>query len=141
MAILKSKNMDKDIISTSNICVVGLGYVGLPLFCLLSSKYKCYGYDNDNNRIRTLVKGYDSKCCISHKTISNTVSRSMVTSNWEDVAHCNIYIITVPTPIDHNNKPGRSLKLPWQEIIPANQILCIHDKERKECLLFHATVL
>ena len=133
MAILKSKNMDKDIISTSNICVVGLGYVGLPLFCLLSSKYKCYGYDNDNNRIRTLVKGYDSKCCISHKTISNTVSRSMVTSNWEDVAHCNIYIITVPTPIDHNNKPD----------VSALRDVCInisHLLKKDDIVIFESTV-
>lgn len=69
MTIHKNKHMNTDDISDSNICIFGLGYVGLPLFCLLASKYKCYGYDNDKVRVKSLLQGCDSKKCVSNATL------------------------------------------------------------------------
>lgn len=100
--------MNTDDISDSNICIVGLGYVGLPLFCLLASKYKCCGYDNDKARVRSLLQGCDSKKCVSNATLKKALNKSVVTSNLEDVAQCCIYIVTVPTPVDKNDKPNPS---------------------------------
>lgn len=74
-----------------HIAVVGLGYVGWPLFTLLSSKYTCWGLDVDDCKIAKL-----------RETNPETYN---ITSSWEDVSGCNTYIIAVPTPIDICNKP------------------------------------
>lgn len=108
ITIHRSKSIDTDNISDLYICIVGLGYVGLPLFCLLASKHKCCGYDNDNGRICSLMRGDDSKKCVSNAALKEALSKSVVTSNLEDIAQCRIYIVTVPTPVDKNGKPNTS---------------------------------
>lgn len=73
------------------IAVIGLGYVGWPLFRLLCSKYKCWGIDID--------------ICKIEKRRENNPNAYNITSSWNDVSGCNIFIVTVPTPIDINKNP------------------------------------
>ena len=85
------------------IAIIGLGYVGLPLAIEFSSKYKTIGYDINNARIDELNSQFDSTLEISKSKLEN--SNVMFTSNEKNLSDCNIYIITVPTPIDRFNNP------------------------------------
>lgn len=85
------------------VCVVGLGYVGLPLAVLLCAKYRVVGYDISPKRIRELNDGYDRTKEIPEKDLRNTCIR--FTDNPEEISGCKAIIITVPTPIDRNNMP------------------------------------
>ncbi|TYP97336.1 UDP-N-acetyl-D-galactosamine dehydrogenase [Tenacibaculum adriaticum] len=96
----------------NKIAVIGLGYVGLPLARLFATKYSVVGYDLNQERIAELVSGIDSTLEVSSKELKsvlnkkNTSSRGLFCSSvLEDVKNCNIYIVTVPTPIDKNNRP------------------------------------
>lgn len=91
-----------------NIAIVGLGYVGLPLFCLLSSKHTCWGMDIDTERVNALMNGVDFSECVSSENIMSALDRSNITSSWDDIANCDFYIVTVPTPIDTAKKPDVS---------------------------------
>lgn len=85
------------------ISVIGLGYVGLPLAISLSKHFKIVGYDENNSRIDELRKGIDTT-----KEIKNTVIKKTsitFTDNEINLKDSDIYIITVPTPVDKNNKP------------------------------------
>ena len=92
-----------------NICIVGLGYVGLPLAHAFSKKYNVIGFDIDQQRINELNKGFDRTHELSseqvHEGLNNNLSFN---TDINDTKDCNIYIITVPTPIDKNNKPDLS---------------------------------
>ena len=79
------------------ICVVGLGYVGLPLAFLLSKKFQVIGFDKNLNRINELKDGYDHTNEISSNELPN--KKITFTANKKDIQDTNIYIITVPTPI------------------------------------------
>ena len=87
------------------IGIVGLGYVGLPLFCLFSQKYKCTGIDNDRTRILELKKKRDSKHVVCKELIKNSLAHSCITHEWINIKKCNFYIITVPTPVDIFKQP------------------------------------
>lgn len=88
------------------ISVVGLGYVGLPLACAFSEKYKVVGYDINKTRVEELNSCFDKTLELSMEELKQSFSNGIVyTSELEDIEDCNIYIITVPTPIDKNNKP------------------------------------
>ncbi|MEJ5173532.1 MAG: nucleotide sugar dehydrogenase [Hydrogenothermaceae bacterium] len=85
------------------ICVVGLGYVGLPLAVLFASKYEVIGFDINHNRIKELKEGYDrTKEVESEKLKSVNIH---YTDNPEDISKADIIIVTVPTPIDEHNIP------------------------------------
>jgi len=93
------------------IAIIGLGYVGLPLAIEFGKKYHVLGYDIKENRVEELKKGKDSTleadvkellCAIKIVSEENSLTFS---SNEEDLKSCNIYIVTVPTPIDKNNAP------------------------------------
>jgi UDP-N-acetyl-D-galactosamine dehydrogenase len=86
------------------IGVVGLGYVGLPLAVEFGRKRKVIGYDTNDLRIKELKKGLDRTLETTDKELSEAVYLSY-TNNIEDLKDCNIYIVTVPTPIDHDKKP------------------------------------
>ncbi len=90
------------------IGIIGLGYVGLPLFCLFSQKYECWGLDKDESRIRMLLSGKDNRNCQPKRDICNALSRSHLTSNWQELIKCNIFIVAVPTPVDTSHKPELS---------------------------------
>jgi len=88
------------------IAIIGLGYVGLPLAHAFSKKYKVVGLDINPDRINELKSGFDRTLELSTEQVKEAIENGMkFTINIEDVKDCNIYIITVPTPIDENNEP------------------------------------
>ena len=90
----------------SKICVVGLGYVGLPLAHAFSNKYKVVGFDIAQWRIDELRSGHDRTLELSDEQVKEAISNGMeFTNQLDDIKDCNIYIVTVPTPIDNSNKP------------------------------------
>tara|TARA_R110000796_G_scaffold252631_3_gene389345 strand:- start:788 stop:2071 length:1284 start_codon:yes stop_codon:yes gene_type:complete len=98
--------------SSIKIGVVGLGYVGLPLASLFATKYSVVGFDTNTNRIKDLREGIDRTLEIDSQTLkpilkstSDSKNGMFCTYSIEDLKDCNYYIITVPTPVDKNNKP------------------------------------
>lgn len=98
----------------SKVAVIGLGYVGLPLARLFATKYTVIGFDINQNRIEELHSGIDSTFEIDEETLKSVLiskeqiqtSTGLYCSNeLEDIANCNCYIVTVPTPVDKNNLP------------------------------------
>ena len=90
----------------SKIAVIGLGYVGLPLAHAFSSKYKVVGFDIAQWRIDELRSGHDRTLELSKTQVNEAIANNMKFTNvLEDIADCNIYIVTVPTPIDKHKKP------------------------------------
>ena len=88
------------------ICVIGLGYVGLPLACLFSSRYKTIGYDKNQARIEALNRFVDSTKEVEETSLRAAFERGFVcTSDLEDIRDCNFYVVAVPTPIDADNAP------------------------------------
>ncbi|PLY10516.1 MAG: Vi polysaccharide biosynthesis UDP-N-acetylglucosamine C-6 dehydrogenase TviB [Arcobacter sp.] len=91
---------------TDKICVIGLGYVGLPLAHAFSEKYKVVGFDISSWRIDELRNGYDRTLELTEEQVKEALNNKMeFTLNVEDIKDCNIYIVTVPTPIDKNKRP------------------------------------
>ena len=89
------------------ISVIGLGYVGLPLAIEFSKHYETIGYDIDQSRIDDLKKGNDLNDEVQNDDLKET--QTLFTSNEEDLRDSNVYIITVPTPVDFENKPDLTL--------------------------------
>lgn len=88
------------------IAVIGLGYVGLPLARLFSTKYKTIGFDVNTERVNALIKGYDDTMEVSDDLLKKAlVDGLLFTSKVEDIQGCDFYIVTVPTPVDENNNP------------------------------------
>jgi UDP-N-acetyl-D-galactosamine dehydrogenase len=88
------------------IAVVGLGYVGLPLARLFSTKYPTVGFDINTERIKNLMSGHDTTLEISDELLQAALENGFIcTSNLEDIQDCNFYIVTVPTPVDKNRNP------------------------------------
>lgn len=88
------------------IAVIGLGYVGLPLARLFSTKYSTVGFDINRGRVQELMSGVDSTLEVSDELLQNAIANGFVCScNIDDIKDCNVYIITVPTPVDKNNAP------------------------------------
>ncbi len=88
------------------IAVIGLGYVGLPLAHAFSAKYEVVGFDIAQWRIDELRSGLDRTLELSEVQVKEALENGMkFTNNLDDIADCNIYIVTVPTPIDKHKKP------------------------------------
>jgi UDP-N-acetyl-D-galactosamine dehydrogenase len=95
------------------IAVIGLGYVGLPLARLFASQYPVVGFDINQSRIDGLRSGTDNTLEVSdevlQKVLVNDFSANqnglLCSSDLSDIADCNYYIVTVPTPVDKNNRP------------------------------------
>jgi len=88
------------------IAVIGLGYVGLPLARLFSTKYKTIGFDKSQKRIDELMAGIDSTLEVSDKLMLEALNNGFIcTTNLDDILDCNFYIVAVPTPVDNNNNP------------------------------------
>ncbi|MGH1601207.1 Vi polysaccharide biosynthesis UDP-N-acetylglucosamine C-6 dehydrogenase TviB [Campylobacter majalis] len=88
------------------IAIIGLGYVGLPLAAAFSQRYEVVGFDINSSRIDELKNGFDRTleldCAQMQKALENGIKFSL---NLDDLRQCNFFIITVPTPIDKNNRP------------------------------------
>jgi len=88
------------------IAVIGLGYVGLPLAHAFSSKYSVVGFDITQKRIDELNSGNDRTLELSETQVKESLNNGMkFTNSLDEIADCNIYIVTVPTPIDKNKRP------------------------------------
>ena len=89
-----------------SIAIIGLGYVGLPLAHAFSKKYQVIGLDINQERIDELNNGFDRTLELNETQVKESLKNGMVfTSSLEDLKACNIYIVTVPTPIDNANEP------------------------------------
>jgi len=86
------------------IAIIGLGYVGLPLAIEFGKKYHTVGFDKNHDRINELKDGFDKTLEVTKKTIDSSKKLNVSTS-IEDISDCNIYIVTVPTPVDKYNNP------------------------------------
>jgi UDP-N-acetyl-D-glucosamine/UDP-N-acetyl-D-galactosamine dehydrogenase len=87
------------------ICLIGLGYVGLPLAVAFAEKFKVVGFDISQSRINELEGGHDKTLEIDNDLLQSVKSNITYTDNIQDTKECNIYIVTVPTPIDCTNRP------------------------------------
>ena len=93
-------------VNNTKICVIGLGYVGLPLAHAFSAKYNVVGFDISKWRIDELSSGYDRTLELSKEQVNEAIQNGMKFSlDINDIKDCNIYIVTVPTPIDKNKRP------------------------------------
>ena len=89
------------------IAIIGLGYVGLPLAHAFSLKYEVVGFDIAQWRIDELRQGVDRTLELSTEQVNEAIAHNMkFTNKLEEIADCNIYIVTVPTPIDKHKKPN-----------------------------------
>jgi UDP-N-acetyl-D-galactosamine dehydrogenase len=88
----------------NRICIIGLGYVGLPLAVEFSKYYNTIGFDINQSRVSELLSGNDSTNEIEAQELKSA-KKPIFTSTIDDIANANIYIVTVPTPIDSQNNP------------------------------------
>lgn len=94
------------------IAVIGLGYVGLPLARLFATKFPVVGFDINKKRVEELMSGVDSTLEVENALLQSVLKREPLkenglycSANLEDIEGCNTFVITVPTPVDKNNRP------------------------------------
>lgn len=89
------------------ICIIGLGYVGLPLARLFSTKFPTIGFDLNQTRVDELMRGVDSTLEVDDVLLKEAIDKHglICTTDIEEIRDCNFYIVTVPTPVDKNNRP------------------------------------
>jgi len=88
------------------IAVIGLGYVGLPLARLFSTKHPTIGYDLNKKRVDELMSGHDSTLEVEDELLQQAIANGFrCTANIEDIKDCDFYVVAVPTPVDENNRP------------------------------------
>lgn len=89
------------------ICVIGLGYVGLPLARLFSTKFKTIGFDKNQTRVDALNAGKDTTLEVSDELLQEAIAKHgfRCTTNIEEIKESNFYVVAVPTPVDENNRP------------------------------------
>ena len=92
-------------LNSKKISVIGLGYVGLPLAVAFAEKFQVIGYDIDQSRVKDLKSENDKTHEISESSLKSIKDNISYTSSIKDIKDCNIFIITVPTPIDDANRP------------------------------------
>ena len=114
-----------------NICIIGLGYVGLPLAISLSKYFSVIGFDTNPQRVSDLKSGKD----ITKEIKDNVLKKSKInyTYNEKKLLNCNIFIVTVPTPVNSNNSPDLS------NIISATKIAAKNLND-KGLIIFESTV-
>jgi UDP-N-acetyl-D-galactosamine dehydrogenase len=113
-------------------CVIGLGYVGLPVFLRLQSKFKTAGFDINKSRIKFLKKKIDVNNELNHQQLV-LKNNSFLTENIKDIEKCNFFIVTVPTPVFKNNLPNL---LP---LISASKVISSILK-KKDIVFYESTV-
>ncbi|MCC8198982.1 MAG: nucleotide sugar dehydrogenase [Tannerellaceae bacterium] len=122
------------------IAIIGLGYVGLPLAVEFSKKYPVIGFDIDNKRINELIAGEDSTLEIEKKELSKVLKTDhlaqkglFLSSDPESISDCNIYIVTVPTPITAFKTP---------DLIPLKKATATvaHYLKKEDIVIYESTV-
>lgn len=98
--------------SKDKIAVIGLGYVGLPLARLFATKYPVVGFDINQERVDELMSGTDSTLEVEDEILQSVLVEKTSSENGlfcstslDDIRDCNYYVVTVPTPVDKNNRP------------------------------------
>tara|TARA_R110002074_G_scaffold74393_2_gene170410 strand:- start:275 stop:1561 length:1287 start_codon:yes stop_codon:yes gene_type:complete len=97
--------------SENNIAIIGLGYVGLPLAVAFAEKYKVFGFDINQSRIDELNNGHDRTLEVEDDLLSSVLAKNDAktglfnTNQLSDIKDCNVFIVTVPTPIDDDQNP------------------------------------
>ena len=91
----------------TKIGVIGLGYVGLPLARLFSTKFPTVGYDMNQRRVDALMAGHDATLEVSDELLREAIDKNgfVCTTDLEKIKDCNFYVVAVPTPVDENNRP------------------------------------
>lgn len=107
---IKLKNMKLE--DNVKIAVIGLGYVGLPLARLFATKYSVVGFDINESRVNSLKSGTDTTLEVEDDVLQKVLTDEpnqekglYCTTSLDDIKDCNYYIVTVPTPVDRNNRP------------------------------------
>ena len=119
-------------IKKNKIGILGLGYVGLPLFIEFSKHMHVVGFDINKKRIEDLNNHYDTNLDITKSQLKN-ISNSIFTNKKDALSDCNIYIVTVPTPIDKNDKPNLSPLIDATKIV-ANLL------KKNDVVIYESTV-
>ena len=91
-------------LENARLAVIGLGYVGLPLAVEFGKSRTVFGFDINNARVEVLLSGHDATLELSDAELASS-EKLRFTSDPADIAHCNVYIVTVPTPIDAHKRP------------------------------------
>lgn len=93
--------------SDYKICVIGLGYVGLPLARLFSTKFETVGFDMNQARVDALMAGHDATLEVSEQLLRDAIENHgfKCTADVEAIKDCNFYVVAVPTPVDENLRP------------------------------------
>lgn len=105
-------------LSDANIAIIGLGYVGLPLAVEFGKSRKVVGFDIDRKRIAELNAGLDNTLEVSSAELT-AASGLVFSHNPEDLKSCNVYIVTVPTPIDEHKRPDLTPLIRASEMLGA----------------------
>ncbi|MBQ7279210.1 MAG: nucleotide sugar dehydrogenase [Bacteroidales bacterium] len=105
--------------SKIKICVIGLGYVGLPLARLFSTQFPTIGFDIDQQRVDEVMHGHDSTSEVSDGLLQEALTRHGLrcTTNIEEIRDCNFYVVAVPTPVRNDHTPDISIILNASETI------------------------
>jgi UDP-N-acetyl-D-glucosamine/UDP-N-acetyl-D-galactosamine dehydrogenase len=119
-------------ISAIRLAIVGLGYVGLPLAAAFGSKFATLGYDTNQQRIKELQHHFDANNDYSAAELEQASMLTM-SSDSEDLKACNVFIVTVPTPIDANRNPD------FQPLISASQTISKYLKAN-DLVIYESTV-
>ncbi|WP_064965580.1 nucleotide sugar dehydrogenase [Tenacibaculum ovolyticum] len=100
---------------SKKIAVIGLGYVGLPLARLFATKYQVVGFDINQGRVANLNKGHDDTLEVSDELLQSALINEnpfkaekkglLCSANIDDIKEANVFVVTVPTPVDKNNRP------------------------------------
>ncbi len=116
-----------------SIAIVGLGYVGLPLAVALARSFDVTGFDIDGSRIAELDGGHDRTGEVSREALEG--SRAKFTSNLEKIRGADIYIVTVPTPVDADKRPDLGA------ILAASRAIApLLDRTRRPTVIYESTV-
>lgn len=107
--------MDKQI----KICVIGLGYVGLPLARLFSTRFTTIGFDVNQRRVNALMAGHDDTLEVDDTLLQQAINEFgfHCTSHIDEIRACNFYVVAVPTPVDSDNSPDLSPLLKASETV------------------------
>lgn len=119
----------------TRICVIGLGYVGLPLARLFSTKYQTVGFDMNAMRCESLMSGHDNTLEVSDELLQDAIVNHgfVCTSDMEMIRDCNFYVVAVPTPVDSHNSP---------DLTPLYDVNSIVGKviDRDDVVVYESTV-
>jgi UDP-N-acetyl-D-galactosamine dehydrogenase len=101
------------------IGIIGLGYVGLPLAVHLAGKFPVAGFDINEKRVKELKSGFDQTHEVTEQEFASAQNLTF-SSNPDDLANCNFYIVTVPTPIDRAKRPDLASLVGASQIVGSN---------------------